>query len=555
MGHRVRHHLRRHKLCANETEKSETVAARKRPWRNQREQFTDFASDKATDEKSENTCRRRECRRLEREGQRWEVVNRWRGGDKEKAKTFGTVSPGTSQSNCESWRGTDPREFVLPLGDRSKVQKASRAVPRFCGRGKTGARRGRRGRRGNRAVPEPGQQPRTTCERWRGPTGGASVLPTPVGKFGRTKTRSVVESWRKRAPTRSRRPLPRMIWSGVCWEMVRNKKPLMAIHVLMMVVMYCRPEELLQSMREDLIRPMHGVASDWSLLLHPVLTRRAEKNTKLRRHDRLETPDLLLDHQSGCSRKRSSSTHTKISPRSFGEQHEYWDRKTLFRISAAILERRWTKRDNTAQCWRSKKRGRWKSDNSIARYEKYGRLAQIQSDLNKSQLTYFEATDLSSRGFYLWETPSRRRFATSSDGGRLFLSLVSNDRVSRAPQRLGVRASFWNLRYGERYDVTHPVNLRRLLRDIANGEVLSGMRTIAPGRLVQSLSLGEFKNPEFLCQNPAHARTQQHRASQWCVQRRSCMQFASPSLPVAASHSTPMTVNIAFSWRDPSQQF
>ena len=23
-------------------------------------------------------------------------------------------------------------------------------------------------------------------------------------------------------------------------------------------------------MREDLIRPMHGVASDWSLLLHPV---------------------------------------------------------------------------------------------------------------------------------------------------------------------------------------------------------------------------------------------------------------------------------------------
>ena len=41
-----------------------------------------------------------------------------------------------------------------------------------------------------------------------------------------------------------------------------------------------------------------------------------------------------------------------------------------------------------------KKRGRWKSDNSIARYEKSGRLAQIQSDLTKSQLTYFEATDL-----------------------------------------------------------------------------------------------------------------------------------------------------------------
>ena len=76
-----------------------------------------------------------------------------------------------------------------------------------------------------------------------------------------------LKGWRKRAPTRSRRPLPRMIW---CWEMVRNKKPLMAIHVLMMVVTYCRPGELLQSLREVLIRPMHGVASKWSLSLHPI---------------------------------------------------------------------------------------------------------------------------------------------------------------------------------------------------------------------------------------------------------------------------------------------
>ena len=65
------------------------------------------------------------------------------------------------------------------------------------------------------------------------------------------------------------------------------------------------------------------------------------------------------------------------------------------------------------------------------RYEKSGRL-QIPSDLNKSQLTYFEATRLSSRGAYPWETPSRGRFTTMSGGGRLFLNLVSNDRVGRA---------------------------------------------------------------------------------------------------------------------------
>ena len=81
-----------HKLCTYETEKSETVVARRRSERNQRDQLTDIAPSKATDEKSENTCRRRECRRLERERQRCDVLNRWRCGDKEKAKTFGKVS-------------------------------------------------------------------------------------------------------------------------------------------------------------------------------------------------------------------------------------------------------------------------------------------------------------------------------------------------------------------------------------------------------------------------------------------------------------------------------
>ena len=39
---------------------------------------------------------------------------------------------------------------------------------------------------------------------------------------------------------------------------------------------------------------------------------------------------------------------------------------------------------------------------------------------------------LSSRGAYLWQTPSRGRFTTLSDGGRLFLHLFSNDRLGRA---------------------------------------------------------------------------------------------------------------------------
>ena len=177
--------------CAGETENAEAIAARGRPGRKQNERSPTLRRGEATDKKFENTCRRKECRRLEREGQRWHVVNGWRSGDKRKTKTFGTVSPGTGQNNCKGWRGSDPRKPVLPREsvsksrDRSQVQNASSVVPQFCGRGKTGARRGRRGRRGNRAVPEHELQPRTTCERWRGPTGGPSLLPTSGRKVGR----------------------------------------------------------------------------------------------------------------------------------------------------------------------------------------------------------------------------------------------------------------------------------------------------------------------------------------------------------------------------------
>ena len=81
----------------------------------------------------------------------------------------------------------------------------------------------------------------------------------------------------------------------------------------------------------------------------------------------------------------------------------------------------------------------------------------------------FRSHRLSSRGAYLWETPSRGRFTTLSDGGRFFLNLFSKNRVGRAAQRVGVRAASWNVKFGEQYDVTHFVNFRRVLRDIADG--------------------------------------------------------------------------------------
>ena len=40
-----------------------------------------------------------------------------------------------------------------------------------------------------------------------------------------------------------------------------------------------------------------------------------------------------------------------------------------------------------------KKRDRWQSDQSICRYEKAARLAQVQGDLTKAQLAFFQKAD------------------------------------------------------------------------------------------------------------------------------------------------------------------
>ena len=89
------------------------------------------------------------------------------------------------------------------------------------------------------------------------------------------------KGWKKRAPTMSRRPL-------VCCETVRHKKPLMAIHVLMMIVTCCRPGRTPAVKARGPDQTNAGCGK--RLVTAPPLsaTGRAEQNTELRRHSRSE---------------------------------------------------------------------------------------------------------------------------------------------------------------------------------------------------------------------------------------------------------------------------
>ena len=203
----------------------------------------------------------------------------------------------------------------------------------------------------------------------------------------------------------------------------------MGIHILMMVVTSCRPGEHLQSMREDLIRPMHGVTSDWSLLLHPV---QRGVPSKTQSYD--DTTELKNQIYPWITKVAGVLAAGRPSEKIF--EYRYEDFTKEFRIATRAPG---LKIIVPYQCRHS---GAPLDEVGQHRtIEKSGRLAQIQSDLSKSQLTYFEAT-----AFALEELIFGRHRAEDvlrhSDDGRLFLNLFSNDRVVRAAQRLGVRAAF-----------------------------------------------------------------------------------------------------------------
>ena len=122
-------------------------------------------------------------------------------------------------------------------------------------------------------------------------------------------------------------------------------------------------------------------------------TMRAKQNSKLPRHRRPQKSNLPMDHQSGGGiGSRSPLRETFRIP--LRRIHEIISKSiTCSGVKKNIV--RYQCRHSGASLDKAglhrtmleiKKRGRWKMDSSIARYEKSGILAQNQSDRNKSQL-------------------------------------------------------------------------------------------------------------------------------------------------------------------------
>ena len=81
------------------------------------------------------------------------------------------------------------------------------------------------------------------------------------GKFGhRTIPRAwrALRGWRRRCPSRSRRPWPLEVWAALAWKLAQKGHWSMALYTLLLVCTYMRPGEALQLRRGDLVPPATG---------------------------------------------------------------------------------------------------------------------------------------------------------------------------------------------------------------------------------------------------------------------------------------------------------
>ena len=163
---------------------------------------------------------------------------------------------------------------------------------------------------------------------------------------------------------------------------------------------------------------MHGVASDWSQLLHPVHRGVPSKTQSYDETIDFKKSNLSRDHRSGCSLGGRPSLREDL-------------RVPIRRIDQGVSESN-TCNGTAEHCsvpvppfWsvtghcrelEIKKRGRWKSDNSVAQYEKNWKTGAVPVRSQQKSTNLLRSHRLSSRGAYLWKTLSRGRFAALSDG-------------------------------------------------------------------------------------------------------------------------------------------
>ena len=78
-----------------------------------------------------------------------------------------------------------------------------------------------------------------------------------------------MKGWRRVAPGRSRRPLPRPVVAAIAARLIARGQKAMAAWTMIGFGAYLRPSGNMSLQKVDLIKPEPGMSAFWALLIYP----------------------------------------------------------------------------------------------------------------------------------------------------------------------------------------------------------------------------------------------------------------------------------------------
>ena len=202
-----------------------------------------------------------------------------------------------------------------------------------------------------------------------------------------------LKGWRKLCPARSRLAFPLAVWCAISWRMVQRGHLQKAIFNLMQVSTYHRPGALLQLRKLGLARPTSGITRHWSVVTSLTETDDISKTGT-------KDDSIVLDSKWITFMGPILEQLKKGKPLDRVWNFNYAEYLSVFRscckdlrIDLVPYQARHSghsidRASNVRTQEEVRKRGGWMARQSVARYEKAGRLAATWQKLDSAtQLT------------------------------------------------------------------------------------------------------------------------------------------------------------------------
>jgi len=211
-----------------------------------------------------------------------------------------------------------------------------------------------------------------------------------------------------------------MIWSAIAVTLALRGQPDMAKLLLLGLGTYARPSELLGLRKQDVIPPVRGMSRYGAIIIAPedvgVTTKTGETDDSVLL-DCSWMPWLHTVAES-LSQARASGSENLFDfdyPTFCGEFNDALAELDMTRLGVVPYAWRHSgpsidRAQNRRTLAEVQKRGRWKQQKSVARYEKAGRLGMTIRDLTSEQVAFCEMCDRHLGDFICGRRTPLRRF-------------------------------------------------------------------------------------------------------------------------------------------------